>query len=323
MPLTILTPADDDGQQRPSFNGKLCKALGARVVPCLKTAVAEAVDQTLAQIRAAGEKPYYIYGDRLGRGNEATPTRAYVPVWGEIMTQCADRGFTPDLISLAVGTGMTQAGLLCGRELAGGGPEVLGVSIARDKAGVQAHVAAYANAWFADKGLTDSITPENVRVCDAYRQSYGVYDETVAESLHGKRRYGLSAGAGIDSGRQGGQSDPGQPSGADFDLSGLRAVLGKHLQPGDAAVWRATVVFELAGVGGAAFRPVSPAKHDMAFPAADSEPNPCVVAAAQMAGLRAVPHASGAADSAAAADGHAADLYAAEFLKKSFQTIAI
>lgn len=184
VPLTILTPADDDGQQRPSFNGKLCKALGARVVPCLKTAVAEAVDQTLAQIRAAGDKPYYIYGDRLGRGNEATPTRAYVPVWGEILTQCGAQGFTPDLISLAVGTGMTQAGLLCGRELAGGGPEVLGVSIARDKAGVQAHVADYANAWFADKGLTDSITPENVRVCDAYRQSYGVYDETVAESLH-------------------------------------------------------------------------------------------------------------------------------------------
>ena len=43
LPITIIRPADDDGQQRPAFNGLLCDGFGARVVPCLKTGVAETV----------------------------------------------------------------------------------------------------------------------------------------------------------------------------------------------------------------------------------------------------------------------------------------
>ena len=76
LPITIIRPADDDGQQRPAFNGLLCDGLGARVVPCLKTGVAETVDAVMEGIRAGGGRPYYIYGDRYGKGNEAVPVRA-------------------------------------------------------------------------------------------------------------------------------------------------------------------------------------------------------------------------------------------------------
>ena len=160
IPVTILSPADDDGERRQAYNEKLCRAFGASIVPCLKTGVAESVDQVMESIRAKGEKPYYIYGNRLGKGNEATPTAAYVPVYEEIRRQGEW-----DVIALACGTGMTQAGLLCGQEMAKGSERIVGVSIARDAENARAHVAAYASAW-----LGHDIDQSRIEVCDACRE---------------------------------------------------------------------------------------------------------------------------------------------------------
>ena len=55
-PITILSPADDDGQRREAYNEKLCRSFGAQVVPCLKTGVAESVDAVMESIRQKGEK---------------------------------------------------------------------------------------------------------------------------------------------------------------------------------------------------------------------------------------------------------------------------
>lgn len=192
LPLTIISPADDDGDRRLSFNEDLCAAFGARIVPCQKSNVAETVDRVLAEVLASGERPYYIYGDRLGQGNADVPVRAYAPLWSQWMAQCAQMGFAPDLVSLAVGTGMTLAGLLCGRLLAGGGPPALGLSIARDAGSVQAHTVRYGNAWLARQDRPERLSPSDVAVCDAYRQAYGVYDETVAAYIRqAMAQYGL------------------------------------------------------------------------------------------------------------------------------------
>ena len=174
LPITILSPADDDGERREAYNEKLCRAFGARIVPCLKTGVAESVDAVLADIRAEGGKPYYIYGDRYGKGNEAVPTAAYVPVYDEIRKQGEF-----DMIALACGTGMTLAGLLCGQQLAGGSERIVGISIARDAANARAHTAAYANAWLKDKHIDES----RIEICDAYRLTYGAYDDHTAATM--------------------------------------------------------------------------------------------------------------------------------------------
>lgn len=179
VPLTILSPADDDGQRRESFNERLCRDFGARVIPCLKTSVPEAVDAALADIRRAGGRPYYIYGDRYGRGNEAVPAAAYAPVYDEIRAQGAF-----DVIALACGTGMTQAGLLCGQKRRGGLERVIGLSIARDAAGARAHILTYANAYLAPKTLDES----RVEVRDAWRETYGQYGAPVAQTIRDMMR---------------------------------------------------------------------------------------------------------------------------------------
>jgi len=183
VPITILSPADDDGERREAYNEKLCRAFGASIVPCLKTGVAESVDAVMAQIAANGEKPYYIYGNRFGKGNEAVPTAAYVPVYDEIRAQGAF-----DVIALACGTGMTLGGLLCGRKKSGGSERILGISVARDKHNACAHTLAYANAWLDETPLS----PEEVEIIDDFRRVYGDYGTDVEEAIrHMMQRYGV------------------------------------------------------------------------------------------------------------------------------------
>lgn len=182
VPITILSPADDDGERRQAFNATLCEQFGARIVPCLKTNVAQAVEETLEAIRAEGGVPYYIYGNRFGQGNEAVPVRAYAEAGRELPDA--------DVIVLALGTGMTQAGILCSQIGRPDAPEVLGISIARDEENAKAYIRRYIDAWTAENG--GSVPEDRIHVCDCFRSGYGRYDEAVEESIrHMMARHGI------------------------------------------------------------------------------------------------------------------------------------
>lgn len=196
-PLTILSPADDDGQQRPSMNGALCRQLGAEIIPCLKTGVAESVDAAMESIRAAGDIPYYIYGDRTGQGNKAVPVAAYASQYAPLMEQCqAQFGFLPDLICLALGTGMTQAGLLCGQSVYDHGdqplPQIIGLSTARDADAATAHLTAYIRDYAATHPVMADAAISRIRVYDQCRGSYGAPDDAIADLIRRQfRDHGL------------------------------------------------------------------------------------------------------------------------------------
>jgi D-cysteine desulfhydrase len=197
--LTILSPADDDGQQRPSMNAALCRQLGAEIIPCLKTGVAEAVDAAMQHIREQGGKPYYIYGDRTGQGNRATPVYAYADQYAPLMEQCkALFGSLPDAVCLAAGTGMTLAGLLCGQSVYDHGgaalPKLIGLSVARDREAAHAHTAGYIRAFAEEQpAMADAEAAiRRIRIDDRCRGTYGAPDEAVTETMREQfRRHGL------------------------------------------------------------------------------------------------------------------------------------
>ena len=56
IPCTILSPADDDGAVRESYNQKMCHFFGAEIVPCLKTGVKATVENALEQSRRLGKR---------------------------------------------------------------------------------------------------------------------------------------------------------------------------------------------------------------------------------------------------------------------------
>lgn len=183
IPLTLVSPADDDGSRTATFNDRMCRFFGAEIVPCTKQNVAETVTAVLEKSTAAGEKPYYIYGNCYGKGREEVPAGAYVPVYEQILQQEESLGVQFDTIALATGTGMTLGGLLAGRALSAEKRDVLGFSVARDTQNAVTHTAAYANACLTATGSPLQVSDEEIHICDRYRQQYGMYDDAVAADI--------------------------------------------------------------------------------------------------------------------------------------------
>lgn len=182
----LLAPSEEHGGFIETANSRLVASFGTEVHRCEKYEVAPAVDAMFALCEQAGEKPYYIYGNRLGKGNEATPVRAYAKAYREIPQN------TYDYIFLATGTGMTQSGLIAGAIQCGGREKIVGISVARSKEKAEAVIAASVAAYFAEQGKEFS---EKERICveDAWLcGEYGLYDEGIEQTIDQMfRKHGL------------------------------------------------------------------------------------------------------------------------------------
>ena len=124
-------------------------------------------------------KPYYIYGDKYGHGNEAVPVRAYVEVYNEIKKQEEDMGIKFDYIFLATGTGMTQSGLLVGKKKANGHEHIIGISVARQKSVIHRSIKQYIESYKVD--LPWDI---EINILDDYLSGgYGVYCKQICNTI--------------------------------------------------------------------------------------------------------------------------------------------
>lgn len=97
-----------------STNEQLVKESAARIVYCERENVAKTVDEVMKTLKAQGKRPYYIYGDILGRGNERVLMRAFVREYVKISSWENQNNIHFDYIFLPVGTGITISGLFAG-----------------------------------------------------------------------------------------------------------------------------------------------------------------------------------------------------------------
>lgn len=132
MGCAIVSPLDDGGARVETTNSRIVRLCGAEVVVCEKgQGVSTVIADVMAQIARGGRKPYYIFGDCHGVGNEQVLASAYEDVAKAICEWERERSLNFDRVVVAVGTGCTYAGLAKGfraksRELA-----VTGFTIAR------------------------------------------------------------------------------------------------------------------------------------------------------------------------------------------------
>lgn len=131
IPCCVISPNDEDDSRIETYNSRMVQLFGARVVTCSKKNVSETIKAVLQEYEQMGFSPYYIYGDEKGKGNETTPVKAYVKVYDEILKQEKCMGIQFDYIFHASGTGMTQAGLICGNFIHKQNKKIVGCSIAR------------------------------------------------------------------------------------------------------------------------------------------------------------------------------------------------
>ena len=191
IPCHIVSPSDDDGKRKETFNSLLSKKCGVIFHECLKTDVASAVGKVISQCREDGLDPYYINGDIYGKGNEAVPVAAYRDVYNEISEQSASMNVGFDRIFLPTGTGMTQSGLLSGKALKKGNEKIIGISVARSSGTETSIIENYIRAYETANGfdhLGHEIMVEDSYLCGGYGK-YGSQIEETIDLMYAK--YGI------------------------------------------------------------------------------------------------------------------------------------
>lgn len=161
----IISP--NDGEVSATYNSIITEKCGAQVHHCEKSNVAEIIERVMLQCEARGLKPYYINGNKFGRGNEAVPVRAGISMYNEIVKWCEEKQISFDYIFLALGTGMTYAGLLCGKKKHRRKENIIGISIARNARQEVDVIKRYLMAYASTDPMGD-IEDMDVHVTDDY-----------------------------------------------------------------------------------------------------------------------------------------------------------
>ena len=124
MKCLLIGPEESSDE---TSNSRLCRLFGAEQTFVPVKEVHDTIENTLASLREAGKKPYFIPGG----GHGDIGTEAYVECYDEIRSFEEENRVFFDRIFLASGTGTTQAGLVAGMLMDGDRRRVEGISIAR------------------------------------------------------------------------------------------------------------------------------------------------------------------------------------------------
>lgn len=123
-------------------NALLCRLSGAEceLIDSLETAVA--MDRAMEKLASEGYKPYYVHGG----GHDLPGGTCFVDAVRQLKRRCDEKGYQPDYIFLASGTGSTQAGIVVGCDLVGWADvKVVGISVARQQERGRQVIADFAN----------------------------------------------------------------------------------------------------------------------------------------------------------------------------------
>ena len=184
IPCKIVSPADDSGERVNTNNSVIVKILGAEIIPCLKTNVAETVSSVLKDCESAGLVPYYTHGDVYGKGNESVPVAAYVDAYKEILEYESNEDTHFDYIFHASGTGMTQAGLICGALLNNDTRDIIGISVARDKDTGSKAIASYVSEYLKSQDCPLSFSKKCIKFTDEFvGEGYGKYTPEILNQI--------------------------------------------------------------------------------------------------------------------------------------------
>ncbi len=129
IPAKMIATEENRADSFTGFNETITAMFDIPVRTVEKDRIAEAVDEEMNGFRACGLKPYYIYGNRFGTGNEGVAARAYAKAYAEIISYERETGLHFDLIAVPAGTGATLGGMIAGAYECGDADRLLGFSI--------------------------------------------------------------------------------------------------------------------------------------------------------------------------------------------------
>lgn len=195
IPCRIIcsqTPGEEDNTT--TSNSNLMELFGAELVHCAKNAIAPCVDSVMEQFKKEGKKPYYIYGDRFGRGNEGVAATAYLNAYEDV-TDLSELGISPDYLFFASGTGATQSGLVCGdllKHAEWSSLKIIGISVSRDRQRGTEIMLDGITSCLKDQGISiseDKILSRLILEDGYLHGGYGHYDREILNLIRDELLY--------------------------------------------------------------------------------------------------------------------------------------
>lgn len=190
-PCWMICSHGEEEDTASTNNTHLIDWTGTKIVHCRTSEIASTVESVMQELEALGRKPYYIYGNKFGTGNEGTAAAAYALAYAEIQEYEREQGFEFDYIFCPSGTGATQSGLICGHLLAQDQKKIMGIIISsRETARAHQVIAAGVREYFAKEKLAlPEHFEEEIHLLDGYRQEgYGRYDARIESCIREQYR---------------------------------------------------------------------------------------------------------------------------------------
>lgn len=192
IPCYMVHNTEDIKEQKETNNSRIIRQMGVVEIPCGKQGIAGAVRQAMDELTEQGYRPYYIYGNERGEGNEWVPMQAYREAYEEIRAWEQQKGIHLDYIFLASSTNATQSGLLAGQLFTA--PEaadknncsIVGISVSRNekrgKEVIEGNLREYADRF--SENLPENFR-EYIHFTDAWMEGgYGAFSENVENIIH-------------------------------------------------------------------------------------------------------------------------------------------
>lgn len=179
----VLSSVEDGEEYEDTINSKITKAIGVPFYKCKKSEVAETLKRIINRLTVSGKKVYYIYD----KENIPTGVSAYCKVFDEI----AEANIDFDYIFHASGTGITQAGLICGKTLAAHdapckNADIIGISVSRKEEQEKEILNRYVADFLISYGHSDKVglAASQIKFTDRYTLGgYGKYDGALLAKL--------------------------------------------------------------------------------------------------------------------------------------------
>ncbi|MEH2946849.1 pyridoxal-phosphate dependent enzyme [Sporofaciens sp. JLR.KK001] len=147
-PCFIVYGCEKNEKKVLGINDILVKNSGADIIKVSKSNIKEAIEMSCRKAKQRGYKPYYIFGNSQGKGNEKTGVKGYISCYKEIKAYEEIEKIIFDYIFVTSGTGITQAGLIAGSVLENGEEQIIGISISREKKKQEEYIRYYLNQYF-------------------------------------------------------------------------------------------------------------------------------------------------------------------------------
>lgn len=193
IPCYMIHNTEDIKEAKETANSRIIRRMDVKEIPCTKDGISAAVNEAMEELREKGFRPYYIYGNENGQGNEWVPMQAYVEAYDEICAYEQKTGISFDYIFLASSTNATQSGLLMGSLLKKDSRKIVGISVSRKesrgKEVMYCNIREYERKFFREKAdyipSSEEEVKENIYFTDAYMEGgYGAFSKKVQKLIY-------------------------------------------------------------------------------------------------------------------------------------------